>query len=165
MEKAQIRLLGVTFILLLAMGTSTGVPYAHAGSIEARGTGADTSFTIVSAKIVRDKTVLTVTGSGVVDGDFTGTYTFGGTITIDSTGNAVYSVIDVCACTIMGKSGTVVVEEKGSGTTGGQFNANLKIIKAKGGLAGLSGTGTLQGTQDPATLLTSWTYVMYIQFS
>lgn len=98
-------------------------------------------------------------------GDFTETYTFGGTVTIDSTGSAVYHVIDVCECTIAGKSGTVVADEKGSGNLpGGDFHADVKIIKAFGDLAGIQGKGTLQGTQDAVTLLTSGTYSIKVSF-
>jgi len=130
--------------------------------VAARGTGSDTSFTIVAIQVINDKTILSVTGSGVVNGDFRGTYSFYGNITIDARGNAAYQVVDVCECTIMGKSGIVVLKEEGNGIAGGQFRSDLTIVKATGDLFGLSGKGKLQGTQDEMTLLTSWTYVMQI---
>jgi hypothetical protein len=165
MQNIRIKLIGIiTSILLLSIGTYVGVADAHRGGIDATGTGADTSFIIKSVKLVGVNTVLQVQGSGVVTGDFTGTYTFSGAITIDPQGNENYEVIDVCECTILGKSGRVVVEERGSGTAGGEFSADLRIVKAYGDLAGLSGRGTLQGQQDPATLLTSWVYRIHVDF-
>ncbi|MBI2126480.1 MAG: hypothetical protein HYU02_04090 [Thaumarchaeota archaeon] len=107
MENIEIKLLGiVTSILLLTTATSVGVAYAHNEPILATGTWQDTSFIILSAQVIGGNTVLLVTGSGIVSGDFTGTFTFGGVVVIDPQGNAEYRVIDVCGCTIMGKSGS-----------------------------------------------------------
>lgn len=170
MKTTSIKLTVAVFsILLLALGT----PLAYAvpnpkpinpfpSPLPAKGTGYDTSFIITSVKTVGVKTVYGVTGSGIVDGDFTGTYTFDGTITIDPSGKATYRVIDVCQCTFVGKSGTVTVQESGGGVPGGQFTAGLIIIDASNDLFGLSGKGKLQGTQDPVTLLTSWSYSMSV---
>ncbi len=162
MQNIGIKLLGiVTSVLMLTTATSIGVAYAHNEPINATGTWQDTSFIILSAQVIGGNTVLLVTGTGIVSGGFTGTFTFGGTVVIDPQGNAEYRVIDVCECTLMGRSGTVVVDERGTGTLpGGEFQANLKIIKASGDLEHLSGRGTLQGVQDQVTLLTSGTYSM-----
>jgi hypothetical protein len=150
----------VVSIMLLAVGTP--LAYAATKPITATGTGQDTSFIITSVTTIGGKTVYGVTGAGIVNGDFTGTYTFDGTITIDPSGKATYRVIDVCQCTFVGKSGTVTVQESGGGVPGGQFTAGLIIIDASNDLFGLSGKGKLQGTQDPVTLLTSWSYSMSV---
>jgi len=166
MKKIRIELIGVvTSLLLLTLSSSTDAAYAQGQSAEASGTFADTSFIILSTQVVGDKTVLLVTGSGVISGGLTGTYDFAGIVVIDSPGRAQYHVVDVCKCTFEGKSGTIVADEQGSGVLpGGQFQADVQIIKASGDLAGVSGEGTLQGKQDPATLLTSGTYLLHLTF-
>ena len=162
MANIRIKLLG-SVISILLLTIYVGVAYADEKSIRATGTWQDTSFIILSSRVIGDYTFLLVTGSGIVSGDFTGTFTFGGIVIIDPQGSAEYRVIDVCECTIMGKSGTVVVDERGRGSLpGGAFQANLKIIKASGDLEGLSGKGTLRGIQDQVTLLTSGTYSMNV---
>ena len=154
-----------SILLTAAIGSSLvgAAQAAEEGSsfIIATGSFADSSFIIVSTKTIGDVTYLGVMGAGTVTGTLTGTYVFAGIIEVHPAGEAIYHVIDKCKCTLAGKSGTIIFNEQGKGNFfTGDFQANLDIIYATDGLKNLRGTGTLQGKQDTATLLTSGTYLM-----
>jgi hypothetical protein len=142
------------------MGSFLPAVYAKGNpSINGTGTFSDTSVTILSIQMVGPNEVIKDAGTGVVTGTLTGTYSFTATITVQPTGVASYSAIDVCQCTGAGKEGGLVFTEDGTGNViTGVFQSQAVITKASGGFKEATGTSTLHGMQDPATSLTSGAY-------
>src|SRR4029077_2831874 len=112
----------------------------------------DRSFVVVGAAFVEGNTVFMAQGSGAVDGGFIGTYSFTANITMLPSGDATYHAIDVCQCSIAGKSGVATFDERGTAAPDGSFSSSEVITESDGGLIGLAGTATLQGQQDPSTM-------------
>jgi hypothetical protein len=154
------RISGALVLLLLsAAATPLGLAHAQTGPVAFKGTFGDTSFGILGAEIVNGNTVFFAKGAGAVHGGFTGTYSFVANITMLPSGYADYHAIDVCQCTVAGKQGVATFDELGAGAPEGSFSSSEVITSATGGLSGLTGTATLQGRQDPLTMLTSGTWV------
>jgi hypothetical protein len=84
-------------------------------SINGTGTFSDTSVTILSIQMVGSNEVIKDAGTGTVTGTLKGTYSFTATITVLPTGEASYKAIDVCKCTVAGKTGGLQFTETGTG--------------------------------------------------
>src|SRR5882762_6680833 len=161
---ASIFKLFVAFSFSLALSLTSMVsslPAAHAGPDVIKGTGTffDINVTILSIQMVGSNEVITDAGTGKVTGTLKGTYTFTATITVQPTGVASYSAIDVCKCTVDGNTGVLQFTETGTGNQiTGVFQSHAVITNASGDLKGSTGTAILQGLQNPVTGLTSGTY-------
>ncbi len=158
----------VAFFVTLALPLTTMVsslPAAYAGSERINGTGtfSDITVTILSVQMVGANEVITDAGTGKVTGTLRGTYSFTATITVQPTGVASYSAIDVCRCTVDGNTGGLQFIETGTGNQiTGVFQSQAKIARASSDLTGATGTAILKGMQNPVTGLTSGTYSISI---
>jgi len=66
--------------------------------------------------MVGSNEVITDAGTGKVTGTLKGTYTFTATITVQPTGVASYSAIDVCKCTVDGNTASCNSPRPGQAT-------------------------------------------------
>ena len=157
--------LAVAIVLSLALPLTSMVsslPAAYAESyqnINGTGTFSDITVTVLSIQMVGANEVISDAGTGKVTGTLRGTYSFTATITVQPTGVATYSAIDVCKCTVAGSTGGLQFSETGTGNQiTGIFQSKAVIMKASGDLKGTTGTAFLLGMQNPVTSLTSGTY-------
>ena len=119
----------------------------------------DTS--VISSKSTQIGTTLVFdqANAGIITGTFSGPYVAYVHLTVDLlTGNAVYQAIDVCTCTVAGKSGTVNFYEQGSLTPLGVLSSTATIVSGTNQLANQQGKIALQGIVYDPLGLTMGTY-------
>lgn len=98
--------------------------------------------------------------SGTISGTFSGPYLTFVNLTI-SAGGVTYIAVDVCSCTVAGKSGTLVFYEVGTLTLiNGVYylNSAANVVASTGGLKHLEASISLQGVVYTPTGLTEGTY-------
>ena len=101
------------------------------------GTETITSLTSTVIGTADGNTILAISGAGVIEGSFTGTFTADYTSIVHPSGQAndVHGTY-LCTCSYAGKSGTITFAFQGTGTPSAtQFHA--ETTGATGGLAGL----------------------------
>jgi Protein of unknown function (DUF3224) len=142
------------FLLLVSIAvvfTCAYVTGASAAPTAASGTFATAS--IVSFDLVRSadgNDFFDVTGTTAWTGTFSGTSTEVGTVTFHVSGVDNFHAISTFTGTVNGVAGTVTFELTGRNTPGGvRLRASANIVAATGGLAGLHGSLTWQGTVGP----------------
>ena len=97
--------------------------------------------------------------AGIITGTFSGPYVTYVHLTLDLlTGNAVYQALDVCTCTVAGKSGTLYFYEQGTITNFGQLSSTASITEGTKHLQHLQGEIALQGWVYDASGLTTGAY-------
>jgi hypothetical protein len=84
----------------------------------------------------------------VAQGEFVGlgNYTETDRFLLHADGTAVFSGIDICTCTVGGRSGTLTIRYTGKMAADGTFVSPFVIVSGRGDLASLRGTGVTAGT-------------------
>src|SRR5437764_15441497 len=67
-------------------------------------------------------------------------------LVIHPNGSLNFNGVDICACTLAGRSGTVVFPFSGTGDASGASGGRFTIKGATGALADLHGAGTFQSS-------------------
>jgi hypothetical protein len=140
-------LLLVSVAVVFAGACVTG---ASASPTAASGTFATAS--IVSFDLVRSadgNDFFDVTGTTAWTGTFSGTSTEVGTVTFHPGGNDNFHAVSTFTGTVNGTLGTVTFELMGRNGPDAVVRATATIIDATGGLAGLRGVLTWNGTVGP----------------
>ena len=104
---SRIRNVTLPLLILAVIVTSTGPAFAATAS-SASGSFKDTS--VLNSKVTSSGTnvIYDQANAGFITGTFSGPYVTYVHLTLDPlTGNAVYQALDVCTCTVAGKSGTL----------------------------------------------------------
>ena len=156
-KKMGYSLLSFSFIALLTLGSAVA---QASSSYPASGSFVDTSVVSSLTTFSGGSEMIYQTNSGNISGTFTGPYLTFVNLTISATG-ITYNAIDVCWCTVNGKSGTLVFDEVGTLTLiNGVYylNSVATVIQSTGRLAHLHATITLQGVVYTPTGLTEGTY-------
>jgi hypothetical protein len=135
---------GVALLLSLAIANPAGAstPVQGSGTI----TVTPGSFQVTSFRQADGNTFITYTDSGWFGGAIQGAYTETGHVITHADGSQNIRGDDTCTCTVLGRTGAYADSfwATGSAITGvaqGSFE-----ISGSGGLAGLHGEGTFQGT-------------------
>jgi hypothetical protein len=121
------------------------------------GDEAFTSLTTTLVRVADGNAFFANSGTGVVRGMITGTWTTEFTTLVRSSGEIVVKGTFTCDCSVGGRSGTFTTQFEGTGAAGPPptLTAPFETIAATGGLAGLHLKGTAQ--QVGATITYSGT--------
>ena len=145
-------------VLLVILATST-VPAFAAKNSSASGYFNDTEVLYSRVTLSGSNVVFDQTNAGIIKGTFSGQYVAHVHLTVDPTGDAVYQALDVCTCTVGGKSGTLYFYEQGTITKFVLLSSTATIVGGTDQLAKLQGNIELQGiVYDPLLGLTMGTY-------
>ena len=107
-----------------------------------------TTATTISVTIINGNTVITQSLTINAMGDISGSLTGSDVAVITSTGSGFLAGIGTFSGTILGRAGTVGIGFAGTfSPTTGQLNLQASFLRGTGTgqLAGISGTGTIQG--------------------
>ena len=143
---------------MLAILLTSAVP-AFAAKTSAGGSFKDLS--VLNSKVTYSGTnvVYDQTNAGFITGTFSGPYVTYVHLTVNPvTGNAVYQAIDVCTCTVAGKSGTLYFYEQGTITQFVVLTSTASIVKGTGQLVNQQGNIALHGLVYNQQGLTLGTY-------
>ena len=145
-------------VLIVILATST-VPAFAAKNSSASGYFNDTEVLYSRVTLSGSNVVFDQTNAGIIKGTFSGQYVAHVHLTVDPTGDAVYQALDVCTCTVEGKSGTLYFYEQGTITKFVLLSSTATIVGGTDQLAKLQGNIALQGIVYDTTLgLTMGTY-------
>ncbi len=157
----QYVLLSLFLVVLLAFNSPLIISHAQTpDSYPASGSFLDTSVVSSQTTFSGASETIYQTNAGTISGTFSGPYLTFVNLTISASG-ITYDATDVCACTVGGKSGTLVFEEVGTLTLiNGVYylNSVATVIHATGHLNHLEASITLQGVVYSSTGLTEGTY-------
>src|SRR5438132_2322295 len=144
---------------MLAVLLTSTVPAFAARTSPASGSFADIDVLYSKVTYSGTNAVYDQTNAGFITGTFSGPYVAYVQLTVNLiTGNAVYQAMDVCTCTVAGKSGTLYFYEQGTITHFVVLSSTAKIVKGTGQLANQQGNIALQGEVYNAQGLTMGTY-------
>ena len=158
-KQTKFTLLSLCLLSLFAFSSSVAQAQASA-SYPASGSFIDNSVAASYTTFNGGSEIIYQTNVGTISGTFSGPYLTFVNLTISSTG-ITYNAIDVCSCTVGGKSGTLVFNEVGTLTLiNGVYylNSVANIVQATGSLKHLEASITLQGIVYTTTGLTEGTY-------
>jgi len=145
--------------MLAVISTST-VSVSAAQTLLASGSFMDTAVLGSSVTVVGTNAVYRQANAGFITGTLSGKYVTLVNLTLDLlTGNAVYSAIDICTCTVAGKSGTLYFYEQGTINQFVTLSSTATIEKGTGQLVNRQGTIALQGLVYNQQGLTMGTYI------
>lgn len=143
-------LVALPLAALLAGAMTTGVA-AGTASAATTPTAFSATFSsccvvLVSFRQADGNTFLSVTDSVTFAGDLAGSSAEQINIVIHSDGSIEFHGSDVCACTVAGRSGTIVTPFSGNGAPNGSTIGYVSIGDGTGGLANLHGTATFRSS-------------------
>ena len=127
----------------------------------------DSTTTTTSFRIVNGVLFITTHNTGNFYGDLRGTYVEDITVEVSlATGVAPFQLTGTCYCTLVGHSGTFNYRVLGVSQSDGSFVAQ-QSTSSNGtlGFAALSLRGTVAGSTDPVTGLTTGTYSYEYHFN
>lgn len=154
---SRIRNATVPLLLLAVLVTST-VP-AFAAQTSASGSFTDTSVLYSKVTYSGSNVVYDQANAGFITGTFSGPYVTYVHLTVNPlTGNAVYQALDVCTCTVAGKSGMLYFHEKGTITQFVVLSSTATIQRGTDQLVNQRGAIALQGFVYNQQGLTTGTY-------
>jgi hypothetical protein len=110
------------------------------------GTFTNLSSVTTSFRQADGNTFISQIVSVVYAGDFAGPVTEQIDLVIHPDGSVNFNGTDVCACTVTGRSGTIVLPFSGTGDPSGFVSGRFTIGHGTGGLANLHGVGTFQSS-------------------
>jgi hypothetical protein len=136
--------------LLAAVLLSLGLAQPVGASTPVVGTGTITvtpgSFQVTSAHQADGNTIITYTDAGFFSGAISGAYTETGTVITHADGSQNIRGDDACTCTVLGRTGAYEDSFWATGSAATGFASGSVVVSGSGGLAGLHGEGTFQGT-------------------
>ncbi len=156
--------IGITLILLPVLS----VPVAAAASpAMAAGGFSDSTTVTTSFRIVNGVLFITLHNTGAFSGDLSGPYVEDISIEVSlTTGIAPFRLTGTCTCTLNGHSGTFNYKVLGVSEPDGSFvGQQSSSTGGTGGLSGLTLSGTVAGTTDRVTGLTTGTYEYQYHFN
>jgi hypothetical protein len=128
-------------VALVVAGTASASP-----PIAFSGTFTNLSSVTTSFRQADGNTFVGQIVSVVYAGDFAGPVTEQIDIVIHPDGSSKFKGVDVCACTVAGRSGTIVLPFSGTGDPSGFLNGRFSVGDGTGDLATLHGVGTFQSS-------------------
>jgi Protein of unknown function (DUF3224) len=156
-RKTAAFLVAVGAVVLLAQPVWATAPTAGGGTFT------DTSATTSTTRLADGNTIITSTGTGVIDGTVVGARTDMNRFVFHSDGTLNFSGVETCVCTVAGRSGTFVARFEGTGV-GLAFAGHLTVISGTGGLSNLHAVVTFSGVVNPATGLGGGPYSVDYHF-
>jgi len=140
------RLVALTAALLLSLG----VAYPAGATTPVVGTGTITvtpgSFQVTSSRQADGNSIITYTDAGFFTGAISGAYTETGTVITHADGSQNLRGSDSCTCTVEGRTGPYADSFWATGVASTGVAEGSFVVSGSGGLAGLHGEGTFQGT-------------------
>ena len=136
-------LLGGGMAVAALLVGSPGSASTHAAF---NGTFQNTSAVITDFRQADGNTFISETVHVVYAGDLSGSVVEQIDLVIHPNGSLNFNGVDVCACTLAGRSGTVVFPFSGTGDASGASGGRFTIKGATGALADLHGVGTFQSS-------------------
>jgi Protein of unknown function (DUF3224) len=127
-------------------------PRAASAAPSMTASGTFTTASVVTFDLVRSadgNEFFDVTGTTAWTGTFSGTSTEKGTVVFYSNGSDAFRAVSTFTGTVNGVSGTVTFELTGRNGPDLSLRATAAITNATGGLTGLHGVVTWQGTVGP----------------
>jgi len=128
-------------VALVVAGTASASP-----PIAFNGTFTNLSSVTTSFRQADGNTFVSQIVSVVYAGDFAGRVTEQIDVVIHPDGSSNFKGADVCACTVAGRSGTIVLPFSGTGDPSGFLSGRFSIGDGTGDLANLHGVGTFQSS-------------------
>jgi hypothetical protein len=125
----------------VVVGTASASP-----PVAFNGTFTNLSSVTTSFRQADGNTFVSQTVAVVYAGDFVGPVTEQIDLVIHPDGSVNFKGADVCACTIAGRSGTIVLPFSGTGDASGFVSGRFTIGDGTGGLANLHGVGTFESS-------------------
>jgi hypothetical protein len=142
----RFRLIALTSALLLSLG----IAHPAGATTPTAGTGTLTvnlaTFQVTSSRLAAGNSIITYTDAGLFTGAIAGTYTEVGTIITHADGSQNLKGSDSCTCTVDGRTGSYEDSFWATGVAATTFAEGSVVVSGSGGLAGLHGEGTFQGT-------------------
>jgi hypothetical protein len=138
-------------ILFLAPLLLLVLPLAHAATLQTATGGFLTNSTVTSVNTFNGFTIITQNTVFTITGDISGTLVAKDVIVISPTGQGFFAGGGTFTGTILGKSGSVGIAFTGTFVATSStppFTGQVNFVRGTGtgGLAGISGSGTIQGT-------------------
>ncbi|GAC1653244.1 MAG: hypothetical protein NVS9B1_02090 [Candidatus Dormibacteraceae bacterium] len=146
---ARIRYLGLTFAAVAALGLGVAQPVMAADTPNTVGYFQFVAQpTITSIRFAGPDLIVEETTPAVIGGSISGAVTFTETDVIHPDHSFTFHGLMTCDCTVAGRSGRMLINVAGSSAADGASHGHFEVVDARGGLAGLTGEGTL--AQTPA---------------
>jgi len=123
-----------------------GSPSSASTHAAFNGTFQNTSAVITDFRQADGNTFISETVHVVYAGDLSGSVVEQIDLVIHPNGSLNFNGVDICACTLAGRSGTVVFPFSGTGDASGASGGRFTIKGATGALADLHGVGTFQSS-------------------
>jgi len=159
------RLMVAARILVGLLSTSTVLTTAvtaYAAQPQlAQGTFAFTVVAVTSIRQADGNLLISQTLTGQFAGDAAGAVDETEQLIVHPIGDVEFKGMDVCSCTVAGRSGTLVDAFEGVVAADGQLTGTVRSISSSGGLAGLHFEGVIAG---PTTGPNAGTYSIRLHF-
>jgi len=123
-----------------------GSPASGSTPVAFKGTFQNISVVTTDFRQADGNTFISQTVQVVYAGDLSGQVVEQIDLVIHPNGSLNFKGVDVCACTLAGRSGTVVSPFSGTGDASGAASGRFTLKGATGGLANLHGVGTFQSS-------------------
>ena len=134
-------LLGAAMAMAALLVGSPGSASTH---VAFNGTFQNGSVVLTDFRQADGNTFISQTVQVVYAGDLSGSVVEQIDLVIHPNGSLNFNGVDVCACTLGGRSGTIVLPFSGTGDASGAASGRFTITGATGGLANLHVVGTFQ---------------------
>lgn len=146
----------------------TGFAAAQASHVLASGTSTQTGLHSLTVGQAGPNTVIEQTSEGTLTGTLAGAFDDEVRVVIHPNGTFTTRFTITCACTVDGRSGTVVLTATDSGEMVSEdeavFSGRAVITGASGELSGLHGVLEIAGTVHVPSGLSTWDYEGSIHF-
>jgi len=119
-----------------------GSPGSASTHVAFNGTFQNGSVVLTDFRQADGNTFISQTVQVVYAGDLSGSVVEQIDLVIHPNGSLNFNGVDVCACTLGGRSGTIVLPFSGTGDASGAASGRFTITGATGGLANLHVVGT-----------------------
>ncbi|MBV9278941.1 MAG: hypothetical protein JOZ41_02570 [Chloroflexi bacterium] len=133
-----------------ALLLSLGIAHPAGATTAVVGTGTITvtpgSFQVTSFRQADGNTFITYTDAGTFTGAISGAYAETGNVITHADGSQNIRGSDSCTCTVGGRTGAYADDFWATGVASTGIAEGSVVVKGSGGLAGLHGEGTFQGT-------------------
>src|SRR5207253_4747969 len=139
----QRRSLGAAMAMAALLVGSPGSASTH---VAFNGTFQNGSVVLTDFRQADGNTFISQTVQVVYAGDLSGSVVEQIDLVIHPNGSLNFNGVDVCACTLGGRSGTIVLPFSGTGDASGAASGRFTITGATGGLANLHVVGTFQSS-------------------
>ena len=140
------------FLVVAASAALAAVPASATPPTPVSGTFAIVAATTTNTRAADGNTFTTLTRTATLSGSFTGTTTDTVMLVMHSNGTTILHGSGTCACTVEGRSGTLVYTFNGKGTFPTSATGRYVVGHGTGALAGLHAQGPFSGNFSVATI-------------